>query len=119
MRYRILFPAVAIFVIALNSHASFQDPATTADKPLYRVTGNEGTVFGAITVSGKIPPAKKIDMSADPPCWQVNQKRTTESLLTNGDKLLNAFVYIKEGDALNTYRFEVPEAEVVLQHKGC
>jgi hypothetical protein len=107
------------FAIALSSHASFQDPANTSDKPLYHFAGNEGSVSGTITVNGEIPRARIIDMAADPVCKEVNQERKVESLVTNEQRLLNAFVYIKEGDVLNTYRFEEPDSEVVLQHKNC
>ena len=105
--------------IALNSHASFQDPANTSDKPLYHFAGNEGSVSGTITVNGEIPRAWIIDMAADPACKEVNKERNVESLLTNDQKLLNAFVYVKAGEALETYRFEEPDSEVVLQHKNC
>jgi plastocyanin len=120
MKYRMLFVAAAItLAVAFSSHASFQDPANTSEKPLYQPSGNEASVSGTITVNGEVPRAKKIDMSADPPCEQVNKKRTVESLLVNDQRLVNAFVYIKEGDGLNAYRFQVPESEVVLEHKGC
>lgn len=120
MKSRIVFFALATtLAMALNSYASFQDPDNTSEKPLYHVVGNEGSVVGTITVSGELLPAKKIDMSADPACLQLTNEPTVDALLTNAGKLQNAFVYIKEGDALNTYRFEEPDSDAVLAHKNC
>lgn len=120
MRYPLLVVAgMFALTLALSSHASFQESAKPSDKPLYQPTGNEATVSGTITVNGEVPPAKKIDTSADPLCSQVNKHPILESLLTNNQRLQNAFVYIKEGDALNKYRFEAPDSEVVLKHKKC
>lgn len=121
MKYRIVFIAIALTTaVASVSHASFQNPASPSDeKPLYHPQGNEASVFGTITVNGELPRPKKIDMAADPICIQLNHNRKTESLLANDQRLLNAFVYVKDGDALNTYRFEIPDSEVVLAHKNC
>ena len=120
MRYRILLLLVAILLaVGFTSHASFQNPANTAEKPLYHAAGNEATVFGTVSLNGEVPQANRIDMSADPACQQVNKQPRVEWLLTNEQKLLNAFVYVKEGEALKTYRFAAPDSEVVLEHKKC
>src|ERR1051326_4032698 len=87
MRYPLLLVAGTLaLTLALSSHASFQEPAKPSDKPLYQPTGNEATVSGTITVNGEVPPAKKIDTSADPLCSQVNKHPILESLLTNNQK---------------------------------
>jgi hypothetical protein len=120
MRYRILFFAATFTILAaLSSQASFQDPVNTSDKPLYQPYGNEPSVVGTISITGKFPPPKLIDMSADPVCIKLSRRRKTEWIETRQGKLLNAFVYVKDGDALKTYRFEVPDSEVVLEHKAC
>src|SRR6185503_8712991 len=120
MRYRMLFFTATFTILAvLGAHASAQDPANTSEKPLYRPYGNEASVVGTISVTGKLPPPKLIDMSADPVCVQRNKTPKVEWVVSTQQKLQNAFVYIKEGDALKLYRFEVPESEVVLQHKNC
>ena len=69
-------------------------------------------------VSGKIPQPDLIDMSADPVCVELNQVPETDWIVNNGDKLKNAFVYVK-GGPLETLRFELPNAEVVLRHQKC
>jgi len=120
MRYRMLFFTATFTILAvLGAHASLQDPANTSEKPLYRPYGNEASVVGTIRVTGKLPPPKLIDMSADPVCVQRSKTPKVEWVVSTQQKLQNAFVYIKEGDALKLYRFEVPESEVVLQHKNC
>ena len=120
MKHRILFFTAALTILAaISSHASFQDPANTSEKPLYQPYGNEPSVVGTISITGKFPRPKIIDMSADPVCIQLNKTKRTEWIVANQQKLQYAFVYVKEGDALKTYRFEVPDAEVVLAHKNC
>jgi plastocyanin len=59
-------------------------------------------------------------MSADPVCVQLNKPQARlDDLLTTNQALLNAFVYVKSGEPLNAYSFEVPESAVVLGHKDC
>jgi len=120
VRYRILFFAAAFTILAtLGSHASFQDPANTSDKPLYQPYGNEPRLVGTISIIGKFPRPKLIDMGADPVCIKLNKTRRTQWIEASQGKLRNAFVYVKEGDPLKMYRFEVPDSEVVLEHKAC
>jgi hypothetical protein len=120
MKYRILLFGLAVtMLVSLSSHAAFQDPANTSEKPLYHASGNEGSVLGTITVSGEVPKARTIDMSADPVCAELNKEPKTDSLITNQDRLLNVFIYVKESEALKSYRFEVPDTEVVLERKNC
>jgi hypothetical protein len=111
-----------LFLVSLfiGSPAAVQNPAETPQKPLYRPTGNEATLVGSILVDGKIPQALKLDMSADPVCDQLNRPQARyEALLTSNQGLLNAFVYVKDGAALNDFSFEVPSSEVVLARSNC
>src|ERR1044072_6398498 len=87
--------------------------AQEPEKPVYYATGNEAYVAGTITLKGTLPRFGVIDMSADPICGNFNRKPTMDSLITNGGRLANAFIYVK-GHPLNAYRFEVPESEVIL-----
>ena len=119
MRYRILlFTAILTVAASLSSHATLQDPANSSHRPFYRSTGNEVTVVGTISVDGKVPAPSEIDMSADPICRELNSAPKTDWLLTNQQRLRNAFVYVS-GDALGTYRFEAPSSEVVLERRNC
>lgn len=121
MRYTTLvFTFMLAVFLSVASPAPFQSPQETPAKPLYGPMGNEAALIGSITVNGKVPEPLVIDMSADPVCMQLNQPRAhTDVLLTNDQGLLNAFIYVKSGEPLNTYRFEVPESEVILEHKNC
>lgn len=127
MRHRILVLTVALLIpFLLPSHAASQDPAELPEKNLYKPNGSESTVIGAITVNGVIPKPLRVDMSADPVCIQLNRRPEAPShppeldaLIVTDGGLVNAFVYIKSGASLETYRFEQPDSEIVLQHKNC
>jgi len=78
------------------------DPATAA------------SVSGTVTFDGAAPKPVKIDMSQDPACKGANQ---SETLVADGGKLANVFVYVKEG--LGDRAFDVPKDAVVLNQEGC
>src|SRR5882724_7390114 len=78
------------------------DPATAA------------SVSGTVTFDGAAPKAVKIDMSQDPACKGANQ---SETLVADGGKLANVFVYVKDG--LGDRTFDVPKDAVELNQKGC
>ena len=119
MRYMTLLLLVTLLLYSPGAPAAFQNPPET-QKPLYRPSGNEATLIGSITVNGKVPAAWLIDMSADPICVDLNRAPARlERLVTNDQALLNVFVYLKSSDTLNAYRFELPEAPVVLERTNC
>ena len=63
---------------------------------------------------------KRYDMTADPVCVEQNRKPVyTNDLLVNEQRVLNTFIYVKDGEPLNNFRFEVPESEVTLAHVNC
>lgn len=78
------------------------DPATAA------------SVSGTVTFDGTAPKPVKIDMSQDPACKGNNQ---SETLVADGGKLANVFVYVKDG--LGDRTFDVPKDAVVLNQEGC
>ena len=78
------------------------DPATAA------------SVSGTVSFAGTAPKAAKIDMSQDPNCKGTN---TVESVVSDGGKLANVFVYVKEG--LGTRAFDVPKDPVTIDQSGC
>lgn len=120
MRYATLVLTLLFLVSFSSVLASFQKPLETPAKPLYKPMGNEATLTGTITANGEIPKPQMVDLSADPICEQPNgEKYETDFLLTNNQRLLNAFVYVKSGEPLNAYRFEAPESEAVLERKNC
>lgn len=113
MRYLIL--VFTLFLLSSIMQTALQEPS---DKPMYFPTGNEANVMGTITVKGALPKARDIDMSADPSCQKLNRRPQTEWVLTNQGRLQNAFIYVK-GEKLNAYRFEVPDADVMLNQRAC
>jgi carboxypeptidase family protein len=107
-------PLLAFWVLILFRLSAAQEP----EKPLYNPTGNEATVTGTINVTGTIFPPKRIDMTADPVCGELNVIPKLDDLIVNENKLVNAFVYLK-GAPLSGYRFPAPDSEVELQHRSC
>ena len=119
MRYMMLVLTL-LFIVSLAPGASFQNPQETPTKPLYQATGNEAALTGTISFNGEVPMQKRYDMTADPVCVEQNRKPAyTNDLLVNQQRVLNTFIYVKDGEALNNYRFEVPESGVTLAHKDC
>lgn len=113
MRYRI--PLLAFWILILFRLTLAQE---AAEKPLYQLTGNEATIMGTINVTGAVPAPRRIDMWADPICIQANSDPRLDDLLVKEGNLQDAFVYVKS-ELLNSYRFAVPDSEVVLQHRNC
>jgi len=109
--------------LATVSSAALQDHpqnTETSTKPLYAPSGNEVTLTGSIIANGEVPKARRYDMSADPVCEKLSVDRhDLDDVLISDQRVVNTFVYLKGGEALNAYRFEVPDAEVELAHKGC
>jgi hypothetical protein len=92
------------------------EPTTTATA--YTPTGDEATITGVVNFDGQAPERKKIQMDADPVCAQKNAGALSDSVVVNGGKLQNVFVYVKSG-AIDKYSFATPTQEVVLDQKGC
>lgn len=95
-----------------------QDAGVSAAKKSYARTGYEVTLSGTITLTGKRPKPTRIDMAADPSCYDINPDPRTEWVVGNKGKLANVFVYVKS-EVLDTYTFEQPTSPAVLEHKGC
>src|SRR5689334_3376589 len=78
------------------------DPATAA------------TVSGTVKFDGTAPKPQKIDMSQDPACKGTN---TSETIVADGGKLANVFVYVKDG--LGNRTFAPPAEKVTIDQKDC
>ena len=92
-----------------------QDPP---EKPIYYTTGNEANISGTITLKGTPGTLHVIDMTADPSCQQLNRKPKPDWVITNQNRLKNAFIYVK-GETLDAHRFEMPDSEVVMNQRAC
>lgn len=105
-------------LLALSALSSAQEAGVSAAKKAYARTGDEITLTGTITLTGKRPKPLTIDMSADPSCYEVNSNPKTEWVVGNKGKLANVLVYVTS-EALDTYTFQQPTSPVLLEHKGC
>jgi hypothetical protein len=95
-----------------------QPPAPAASgKPVYAVTGNEGSLSGTISFNGAALAAKPFDTSSDAVC-KANGAISSEEIVVNQGKLQNVFVYVKSGLPANV-SFPPQAAEVTLDQKGC
>ncbi|MGH9933318.1 MAG: carboxypeptidase regulatory-like domain-containing protein [Pyrinomonadaceae bacterium] len=104
--------------LAVAVLSSGQDAGVSTTKKPYVRTGYEATLSGTITFTGKRPKTLLIDMSADPPCYDLNPEPTTESVVTNKRHLANVLVYVRS-EALNSYKFEPTDSPAMLEHRGC
>jgi hypothetical protein len=95
-----------------------ENAGATVKKP-YVKTGQEATITGSINFKGKPPVSKPISMDADPVCAEINPKPKFRQVLATGGKLANVFVYVKHGSVLDSYTFETPTTEAILEHKKC
>jgi hypothetical protein len=113
---KLLFIINAFFAVAVLSAG--QDARVLPAKKPYARTGYEATLSVTITFRGKRPTARRIDMSADPVCYELNADPTTEYVVGNKRQLANVVIYVKS-DTLDTYTFEQPVTAAELEHKGC
>jgi plastocyanin len=95
-----------------STSAPSSAPAAPAATPIDPAT--VGSVSGSVKYDGSAPKPSKIDMSQDPACKGANE---AETLVVDGGKLANVFVYVKDG--LGSRTFDVPKDAVELDQKGC
>ena len=78
-----------------------------------------GSVSGKVTLEGKAPALKAINMSAEPYCMKAHSSPVIPPEVVVGEKgaLENVVVYVK--DSMGDYVFETPKASVELDQKGC
>ena len=90
----------------------------------YTSKGDEGTISGTVAFTGAAPEAQKIDTSADAQCTAKSPNLTAETWVVKDGKLVNTFVYIKDGTLsdgkkIGDYTFSKPSSEVTLDQNGC
>jgi plastocyanin len=78
------------------------DPATVA------------SVSGTVKFDGAAPKMSKIDMSQDAACKGTNE---SETIVVDGGKLANVFVYVKDG--LGSRTFDTPTTAATIDQQGC
>jgi plastocyanin len=78
-----------------------------------------GSVTGSVTLDGKAPAAKPINMSAEPYCQKAHSTPVVPPEVVVGDKgqLANVVIFVKDG--LGDYMFHTPADPVTLNQQGC
>jgi plastocyanin len=94
---------------ATEEKAAAPAPAATPIDP-----STVASVSGTVKLDGAAPKGAKIDMSQDPACKGAN---TAETVVDDGGKLANVFVYVKDG--LGSRTFDTPKDPVVIDQQGC
>jgi len=109
----------AALAAACGGNESATSPAATpavVTNPVDAATA--GSISGSITLQGTPPVQQPIAMNSDPYCVQQGGGATTQTFVTGGGGMLqNVFVYVKDG--LGDLTFPVPQAQVVLDQRGC
>jgi hypothetical protein len=111
----VVVTATALATFVLESPG--QDPPS--NRKAYARTGHEATLSGTVTFTGEPPKALKIDMSADPSCYEGNPDPKTEWFVVSNERLANVLVYATSNTILDNYSFEPPSSAVVMEHRGC
>jgi plastocyanin len=91
-----------------------QEDASASPDPLWKPSGNEGSIIGVINFTGAVPAPSKLDMSSDSKCEGVN---FLNDVVVKGGKLQNVFIFVKSG--LPQSSFETPADAVTLDQNGC
>jgi len=113
---------MAMFLVAVGCRKRTDKTAekngSETAKPVYKSTGNEGTITGKVSYEGPAPELKKIDMSGDANCAAAAGDKTADDVVVTDGKLANVFVYLK-GGVTDKNTFETPSEPVVLDQQGC
>jgi plastocyanin len=97
-----------------SSNAAEEKAATPAATATPIDPNTVAKVSGTVKFDGAAPKPAKIDMSQDAACKGTN---TAETIVADGGKLANVFVYVKDG--LGDRTFDVPKDSVTIDQQGC
>jgi plastocyanin len=100
-------------LVALGAACGKGEEGAAPAGPVYKATGNEGSITGTIAFTGAMPAAKTLDTASDVKCGEV----VLDDVQAANGKLQNVFVYVMSG--LPQAAFETPATEVTLDQKGC
>jgi plastocyanin len=91
--------------------------ASSSTKTVDQATA--GSVTGSVTLDGKAPAVKPINMSAEPYCQKAHSTPVVPPEVVVGDKgqLANVVIFVKDG--LGDYMFHAPSDSVTLNQQGC
>jgi plastocyanin len=110
-----------ICAVALGGCGTEKTTVTVSSGPLLSPDLNTGaTIAGKVALHGIAPPARLIDMSANPGCERTHRDRPvkSEEVVVNPDGTLrNVFVWIKSG--LGSQKWMIPSEPVTLDQQYC
>jgi len=106
-----MFASIIVLAVSLSSLPGALKagaPATT-----------KATLHGVVRFEGKIPPAKLINMAADPVCAKQHPSPVmVQEVMADGKgDLQNVIVFVSEG--LSGMTFDPPSQPAVVEQKGC
>jgi plastocyanin len=77
-----------------------------------------GSIQGVVRFVGEVPKPRKVAMGAEAVCASAHDGPVFfDTLLVQDGGLANAFVWVREG--LESWGYDIPTQEVVLDQKGC
>ncbi len=78
------------------------------------------TLKGQITIDGKAPKDKAIDMSGDPNCMKLQPGKVFDNffVVSKNGSIPNVFVYL-DGSALHGKAYEAPAKKIFLNQRNC
>jgi len=118
-RQKTLCATVGMVLMLFAVSLTWGQSESQATKRPYQPNGSEGYVTGTVSLIGTPPRATRIDMSADPACYEHNPNPRTKFFVVEDGRLAEALIYVKGGTALNGLSFETPATNVVLDQRGC
>jgi hypothetical protein len=113
------WPVLTMILMLFSFTLTWGQSESQATKKLYQPNGSEGYVTGTVSLTGTPPRATRIDMSADPACYEHNPNPRTKFFVVEDGRLADALIYVKAGISLNGVSFETPDTNVVLDQRGC
>ncbi|MFL6256728.1 MAG: carboxypeptidase regulatory-like domain-containing protein [Pyrinomonadaceae bacterium] len=116
-----LFASVLFAALAGGARVLSEAPKPqTQERTPFRLTGEEGTLQGVISVAGDVPPRPLIPrMEVDPVCASQNKGGARmDDIVVERGRLANALVYV-ESAALDAYTFEPRPWVAALGRRRC
>src|SRR5260370_23015737 len=114
-----MYLTVAMVLVLFAHLLVFPQSESQSTKKTYQPNGGEGSLTGTVSLSGTPPWPMRIDMSADPVCYENSPEPFTEFIVAKDGRLANVLVYVKSGEALEGLSFETPATNAVLDQRGC
>jgi plastocyanin len=117
-------PGYTLFTLSftlmlLTMLVSLRNVEAQSASDLYKPAGNEGIIAGTVSFIGTPSQRRRIDMSQDSNCSNINSTSRVEDVVVTNGRLANVMVYIVGNEGLSSHKFETPSSAVVLDQKRC